>query len=98
MLQAYSHRSFIPCASIFSQREVEKPNIRMSSLKEDVIKALKDSGWEKLLHNKVYAALNRWEKLAVCFVLHPSYIDYNVVTVCNLHWRSQFQSSVKKNH
>jgi len=41
------------------KREVEKPTILMSTLKQDVMKALKESGWEKILRNKIYAYLNR---------------------------------------
>lgn len=41
------------------QREVEKSDVHLASLKEDVIKGLKKSGWEKLLRNQVYAHLNR---------------------------------------
>ncbi|CAK8683708.1 TBC1 domain family member 19-like isoform X1 [Clavelina lepadiformis] len=41
-----------------AQKEVEKPTASLATLKTDVVEALKTSGWDRLLRNKIFAYLS----------------------------------------
>ena len=49
------------CWQFFSsKKEVGKPHIHVSDMKQSVRTYLRDSGWEVKLQNAVYALLTRW--------------------------------------
>ena len=56
--------------SFFSKKkEVGKPHIHVSGMKQSIVTYLRDSGWEVKLQNTVYSLLTRWDINYFCLMV-----------------------------